>query len=80
MVYTEYQQYMKHFFEQYYYKLSQNECSIKLPLDISEKEMWSDDANPKEEWKKWKLVPASISEKEIEDFFKSFSYSLLSLF
>ncbi len=67
MVYTEYQQYMKHFFEQYYYKLSQDECSIKLPLDISEKEMWSDDANPKEEWKKWKLVPASISEKEIED-------------
>ena len=67
MVDKEYRQYMKHFFEQYYHKLSQNEINIKLPLDESEKEMWSDDANPKEEWKKWKLVPATISEKEIED-------------
>ena len=63
-------------FEQYYQKLSQNECSIKLPLDEYEKEMWSDDANPKEEWKKWKLVPATISEKEIEDLEKKIAAKL----
>lgn len=68
MTYKEYQEYMKNFFEQYYQKLSQDEIGIMLPLDEDEKEMWSDDADPKEEWKKWKLVPATISEKEIEDF------------
>lgn len=67
MVYKEYQQYMKHFFEQYYQKLSKNEIAVMLPLDESEKEMWSDDANPQEEWKKWKLVPSTIGDKEIED-------------
>lgn len=61
----EYRQYMKNFFEQYYSKLSQNEMNIMLPLMEKDKAMWSDDADPKKEWKKWKLVPAEIEESEI---------------
>lgn len=67
MTYTEYRQFMKDFFEQYYYKLSQNEIDIKLPFGDREKEMWSDDADPEEEWKKWKMIPADIKEEEIDE-------------
>ena len=67
MTYTEYQEYMRNFFEQYYQKLSQDEICIKLPLQEDEKEMWSDDADPNEEWKKWKLVPAMIQEEEMKE-------------
>ena len=49
MTYAEYQEYMRNFFEQYYQKLSQEEIRVTLPLEEEEKEMWSDDANPKEE-------------------------------
>jgi len=76
MNYTEYQQYMKIFFEQYYFKLSQDEHGIMLPLDETEKEMWSDDADQKKEWKKWKLVSAAINEKEIEDLEKEIAVKL----
>ena len=67
MTYFEYQQYMKNFFEQYYHKLSQNEMNIMLPFKDREKEMWSDDADPEEEWKKWKMIPADIKEEEIDE-------------
>ncbi len=39
MTYTEYQEYMKNFFEQYYQKLSQEEIRVTLPLEEEEKEM-----------------------------------------
>ncbi len=67
MTYVEYQEYMRNFFEQYYQKLSQNEICVTLPLEEDEKEMWSDDADPNEEWKKWKLVPAMIPDEEIKE-------------
>ena len=70
MTYVEYQEYMRNFFEQYYQKLSQEEIRVKLPLGENEKEMWSDDADPNEEWKKWKLVPARIPDEEIEELEK----------
>ncbi len=76
MNYTEYQQYMKHFFEQYYEKLSKEEYDIMIPLDETQKEMWSDDADPEEEWKKWKLVLASIDDKEIKNLEKEIGITL----
>lgn len=76
MTYEEYRQYMKDFFEKYYAKLSQDEINIKLPLDESTKEMWSDDADPSEEWKKWKLVPSVIKEDELEALEKEIGVKL----
>ena len=70
MTYAEYQEYMRNFFEQYYQKLSQEEIPLTLPLGEEEKEMWSDDADPDDEWKKWKLVPAMISDEEIRELEK----------
>ncbi|MCI8530466.1 MAG: hypothetical protein HFH82_15195 [Lachnospiraceae bacterium] len=32
--------------------------------------MWSDDADPNEEWKKWKLVPAMIQDEEMKELEK----------
>lgn len=66
MTYTEYRQYMKNFFEQYYHKLSQSESALMMPFGNRNKEMWSDDAEPEKEWKKWKMIPADIREEEIE--------------
>jgi len=65
MTYAEYREYMKNFFEQYYDKLSQDEINIKLPLGNTAKEMWSDDAEPEKEWKKWKMIPSSVREEQI---------------
>lgn len=70
MIYAEYQEYMRNFFERYYQKLSQEEIYVTLPLGEAEKEMWSDDAAPDEEWKKWKLVPALVSDEEIKELEK----------
>lgn len=75
MTYAEYQEYMRNFFEQYYQKLSQEDL-VTLPLDEAEKEMWSDDANPDDEWKKWKLVPALISDEEIKELEKDIGVEL----
>ena len=76
MTYAEYQQYMKNFFEQYYHMMSQSEIAITLSLDETKREMWSDDADPQKEWKKWKLVPAAIKEEEIEDLEREISIKL----
>ena len=76
MNYAEYQEYMRDFFEQYYQKLSQEEIRVTLPLEEEEKEMWSDDANPNDEWKKWKLVPAVISDEEIKELEKEIGVKL----
>ena len=76
MTYVEYQGYMRKFFEQYYQKLSQEEICVTLPFGEEEKEMWSDDANPDDEWKKWKLVPAMISEEELRELEKEIGVEL----
>lgn len=76
MTYAEYQEYMRNFFEQYYQKLSQEEIRVTLPLEEDEKEMWSDDVNPNDEWKKWKLVPAMISDGEIKALEKEIGVEL----
>ena len=51
-------------------KFSANQTVKTYPLGENEKEMWSDDADPNEEWKKWKLVPARIPDEEIEELEK----------
>jgi hypothetical protein len=76
MTYDEYQKYMRNFFEQYYQKLSQEEILVTLPLGETEKEMWSDGANPNDVWKKWKLVPAIISDEEIRKLEKEIGVEL----
>lgn len=76
MTYAEYQEYMRNFFEQYYLKLSREEILVKLPLKEEEKEMWSDDANPDDEWKKWKPVPAMISDEEVKKLEKEIGVEL----
>ena len=67
MTYAECADYMKNFFEQYYDKLSRDEIGVMLPLEESDREMWSEDADPNEEWKKWKLVPAAIDEQQLTE-------------
>lgn len=64
----EYRTCIRNFFEQYYEKLSQDDCNIELPLDENNRMMWAEDADPDKEWKRWKLVPANIDENEIADF------------
>ncbi|MDE7224086.1 MAG: hypothetical protein K2O34_09940, partial [Acetatifactor sp.] len=76
MTYTEYREYIKNFFEEYYHKLSQDEISLKLPFGNRQKEMWSDDADPEKEWKKWKMIPADIKEEEIEELEKKIGVKL----
>lgn len=68
MTLAEYKEYMKIFFEKYYEKLSQDDINIKRPLNKDNREMWAEDADPGEEWKKWKLVLANIDESEIAEF------------
>ena len=68
MTLAEYKEYMKDFFEKYYEKLSRDDINIERPLNEKNREMWADDADPNEEWKKWKLVPADIDESEIAEF------------
>ena len=60
MTYAECADYMKNFFEQYYDKLSRDEIGVMLPLEESDREMWSEDADPNEEWKKWKTQREEI--------------------
>lgn len=61
------------------------------PLDESDRAMWSDNADPNEEWKVWKLIPSTATEQDVENLekdywdktptmFESFSHSLPSLF
>lgn len=58
------QTFMKEFFEKYYEKLlAEFEEAVKLPSPP--REMWADDADPNEEWKKWKLIPATVTAEDI---------------
>lgn len=67
MDYTSCCQYMRQFFEKYYAQLEEESpIALMFPMDESEKAMWSDDADPNEEWKKWKLVPSTVTDQEIE--------------
>lgn len=62
---TNCQEFMKRFFEQYYEKLcNQDEILVKLPG--LQKEMWADDVDPKQEWKKWKLVPSAVTQEDLD--------------
>ena len=75
---TQCRQFMKNFFERYYKKLEQIENGIALmyPLEDSDRVMWSEDANPQEEWKKWKLVPSTITEEDMEQLEKAIGVKL----
>ena len=77
MDYAETKLYMKEFFERRYAVLSAGSgAGVMLPFEDEGEEMWADGADPDAEWKKWKLVPASISEDELASFEKSLGVKL----
>ncbi len=75
---TQCRQFMKNFFERYYHKLEQIENGIALmyPSEDVDRLMWSEYANPQEEWKKWKLVPSTITEEDMEQLEKAIGVKL----
>ena len=77
MDYAEARRYMKEFFERRYAELSTGSgAGVSLPFEDEGKEMWADGVDPDAEWKKWKLVPASISEEELAAFEESLGVKL----
>ena len=71
-------QFMKDFFERYYKKLAQEEDGIAIirPLDVADRAMWREDADPKEEWKAWKLIPSVVTEQDIKRLEQSIGVKL----
>lgn len=70
-------QYMKNFFEQYYQKLAIGDgIALKRPLEEDDRAMWRDDADPQEEWKVWKLIPSTITNRDIEKLEESMGVKL----
>ena len=71
-------QFMKDFFERYYKKLAQEEDGIAIirPLDVTDRAMWREDADPKEEWKAWKLIPSVVTEQDIKRLEQSIGVKL----
>lgn len=67
-------QFMKDFFERYYQKLGN--IGIMRPLDESDRAMWSDNADPNEEWKVWKLIPSTATEQDVENLEKTIGTKL----
>lgn len=67
-------QFMKDFFERYYQKLEN--IGIMRPLDESDRAMWSDNADPNEEWKVWKLIPSTATEQDVENLEKTIGTKL----
>lgn len=62
----EIQDFIKTFFERYYEKLySTDDILVKLPG--IPKEMLAEGANPDEEWNIWRLIPSTVTEKEMEE-------------
>lgn len=62
----EYKSFMKDFFEKYYAKLLEYGVEAVTLPEVPE-DMWVKDAEPEEEWQQWTLIPATISEEEIEN-------------
>lgn len=46
------------------------------PLDESDRAMWSDNADPNEEWKVWKLIPSTATEQDVENLEKTIGTKL----
>ena len=70
---TQTRQFMRDFFERYYQKLEQlgNGIAVMRPLGESDKAMWQEDSDPKDEWKAWKLIPSTVTDQDIEALEKS---------
>ncbi len=58
--------FMKNYFERLYKKLSDIAPSIVSSCDLPE-EMLAEGADPDEEWNVWKLIPSTVTEKNIEE-------------
>lgn len=47
----------------YFKQENEDELCVKLP-GVPE-EMWADGVDPKESWKKWKLIHSTVSEEDM---------------
>ena len=75
---TQTRQFMQDFFERYYQKLEQlgNGIAVMRPLGESDKTMWREDSDPKDEWKAWKLIPSTITDQDTETLEKTIGINL----
>ena len=75
---TQTRQFMQDFFERYYQKLEQlgNGIAVMRPLGESDKIMWREDSDPKDEWKAWKLIPSTVTGQDIEALEKAIGINL----
>lgn len=81
---------IKKFFEAYYQKWKDTDEGFLMGCDIPE-DMWAENQDEKEEWKVWKLVPATITEEmfnnleqeigmKLPDFMKIFLSTYFHMF
>ena len=59
---NDYKEFMKDFFEKYYEKYKE-----WLQLPYVPKDMLAEEGAPNEEWNRWKLIPAEISDEDINE-------------
>ena len=59
--------FMKDFFEKLYKKLG-DEAPVLLEMPDLPEEMLADGADPTEEWNPWKLIPSTVTEKDIAEY------------
>lgn len=61
----EQQEFIKSFFEQYYSKLL-DKAEIILKNPGVPQDMWHESSNKDEEWKRWKLIPSTVTQEELD--------------
>ena len=75
---TQARRFMRDFFERYYQKLEQlgNVIAVMRPLGEADKAMWREDADSKDEWKAWKLIPSTVTDQDIDTLEKAIGTNL----
>ncbi len=75
---TQARQFMRDFFERYYQTLEQlgNGIAVMRPLGESDNAMLREDADSKDEWKAWKLIPSTVTDQDIEALEKAIGTNL----
>lgn len=73
------QAWMKAYFEQYYDQLSERDAMFVTLPDVPP-EMWAKDTNADEEWRKWKLVPSTMTEEDLDQLEKQVGVAFPMIF
>lgn len=63
---NEYKEEMKQFFEAYYEKMKEIDEVLVMSPAVP-KDMWVENQTEKEEWKIWKLIPATVTDEMLSD-------------